>query len=79
MASATLNLKVKPFRLLTKAEAAGYCARAPKTFEAQCPVPPIVMGNGDRLWDVHDLDRWIDSLKGGALSLSQADYLARLG
>jgi hypothetical protein len=61
--AATLNLRVQPFRLLTKAEAAHYCRRSVKKFEAQCPVTPIQMADGDRLWDVRDLDRWIDSLK----------------
>jgi hypothetical protein len=60
---ATVNLRVQPFRLLTKAEAAHYCRRSLKKFEAQCPVSPIEMADGDRLWDVRDLDRWIDSLK----------------
>jgi hypothetical protein len=36
-----------------------------KKFETQCPVQPIEMADGDRLWDVQDLDRWIDSLKNG--------------
>ena len=63
MTAATLNLRVQPFRLLTKAEAAHYCRRSVKKFEAQCPVTPIQMADGDRLWDVRDLDRWIDSLK----------------
>jgi hypothetical protein len=61
--AATLNLRVQPFRLLTKAEAAHYCRRSVKKFEVQCPVTPIQMADGDRLWDVRDLDRWIDSLK----------------
>jgi len=59
----TISLRVQPFRLLTKSEAAHYCRRSVKKFEVQCPVPPIEMGDGDRLWDVRDLDRWIDSLK----------------
>lgn len=63
MTAATLSLRVQPFRLLTKAEAAHYCRRSVKKFEAQCPVPPLEMADGDRLWDVRDLDRWIDSLK----------------
>jgi hypothetical protein len=65
MAAATLNLRVQPFRLLTKAEAAGYCRRPLKKFEAQCPVRPVEMADGDRLWDVRDLDAWIDALKAG--------------
>jgi hypothetical protein len=63
MSHAIINLRVQPFRLLTKGEAAHYCRRSVKKFEAQCPVLPIEMADGDRLWDVRDLDRWIDSLK----------------
>jgi hypothetical protein len=63
MPSATLNLRIQPFRLLTKAEAAHYCRRPIKKFEPQCPVAPIEMADGDLLWDVHDLDRWIETLK----------------
>jgi len=61
--AAMISVRVQPFRLLTKAEAAHYCRRSVKKFEAQCPVPPIEMADGDRLWDVRDLDQWIDSLK----------------
>jgi hypothetical protein len=63
MAVATVNLRVQPYRLLTKSEAAHYCRRPVRKFEAQCPVRPIRMVDGDLLWDVADLDRWIDSLK----------------
>ncbi len=63
MPSASINLRVQPFRLLTKAEAAHYCRRPLKTFERDCPVRPILVAK-DLLWDVQDLDRWIDSLKG---------------
>ncbi len=65
MTTATVSLRVQPFRLLTKAEAAHYCRRSVKKFETQCPVPPIEMADGDRLWDVRDLDRWIDAMKMG--------------
>jgi hypothetical protein len=77
MPTATLNLRVQPFRLFTKAEAAHYCRRQAKTFEAQCPVRPIRMANGDLLWDVHDLDKWIDSLKAG-VNIDADDIVARL-
>jgi hypothetical protein len=36
------------------------------------------MPNGDRLWDVHDLDRWIDSLKTGSADEAER-AIARLG
>jgi hypothetical protein len=63
MTATTLNLRVQPYRLLTKLEAAHYCRRSAKKFETQCPVRPIKMVDGDLLWDVQDLDKWIDSLK----------------
>lgn len=65
MANASINLRVQPYRLFTKAEAAHYCHRPLKTFERECPVRPISIGK-DLLWDVHDLDRWIEGLKGDA-------------
>jgi hypothetical protein len=52
MTVATLNLRVQPYRLLTKVEAAHYCRRSVKKFEAQCPVKPVEMADGDLLWDV---------------------------
>ena len=78
MAATTLNLRVQPYRLLTRTEAAHYCRRSIKKFEAQCPVQPLKMTDGDLLWDVHDLDRWIESLKSGKLDEAEA-ALARLG
>jgi hypothetical protein len=66
MTVTTLNLRVQPYRLLKKAEAAHYCRRSVKNFETQCPVRPIKMPDGELLWDVLDLDKWIDELKGGA-------------
>jgi len=63
MTAAKVTLYIKPYRLLTKTEAADYCRRSPKKFEAQCPVQPLEMADGGRLWDIRDLDAWIDSLK----------------
>lgn len=77
MATTTLSLRVQPYRLLTKAEAAHYCRRTVKKFEAQCPVAPVRMADGDLLWDVQDLDRWIESLKSGKLDDAE-EALGRL-
>jgi hypothetical protein len=77
MATTTLNLRVQPYRLLTKTAAANYCCRSVKKFEAQCPVRPVEMKDGDRLWDVQDLDAWIDSMKIGRDDDADA-ILARL-
>lgn len=77
MATTTLNLRVQPYRLLTKVEAAHYCRRSIKKFATQCPVQPLKMADGDLLWDVQDLDRWIESLKSGTIDEAEA-ALARL-
>jgi hypothetical protein len=77
MATTTLNLRVQPYRLLTKTEAAHYCRRSIKKFEDQCPVRPVLMADGDRLWDVRDLDSWIDGLKAGKADDAEA-IVARL-
>jgi hypothetical protein len=65
VSTATVSLQIHPRRLMTKLEAAHYCRRSVKKFEAQCPARPIEMADGDHLWDVRDLDNWIDSLKAG--------------
>jgi hypothetical protein len=40
-------------------------------------VQPVEIG-AKRLWDVRQLDRWIDSLSIGKTEPSQADWLMRL-
>lgn len=69
---------IKPFRLLTMSAAAHYCARPGRTFEANCPVLPLLMPNGDKLYDVRDLDAWIDSLKRGGAQDAASLALERL-
>ncbi|BBE74330.1 hypothetical protein [Oharaeibacter diazotrophicus] len=76
MAVQTINLRLTPRRLLKASEAAEYCGRSRKTFATECPVAPIAFPNGDRLYDMHDLDRWIDALKAGDTA---DDIVARLG
>jgi hypothetical protein len=78
MTTATVCLRVQPYRLLTRAEAAHYCRRSVKKFAEQCPVKPIEMADGDLLWDVRDLDQWIDSLKTGLADEDTDSILARL-
>jgi len=63
MNTATLNLTVTPKRMLTKKEAAHHCGRPVKAFANECPVQPVQFRNGDKRYDVHDLDNWLDSLK----------------
>ena len=51
-------------RLLTRAEAAGYCNISAAAFDSTCPVQPIAFGQDRRLerYDVRALDQWIDRL-----------------
>jgi hypothetical protein len=78
MTSATVQLNIVPKRMLTKAEAAHHCGRAVKRFEAECDVAPVRFPNGDLRYDVHDLDAWLDRLKGGA-SAEADEIIGRLG
>ncbi len=78
MASATLNIKVSPRRMLTAREAAEYCGLSPKRFPLECTVSPVEMPGGAKLWDMRDLDAWIDGLKDGAVNDDEI-ILSRLG
>lgn len=62
MSTATLNIVVVPKRMFTKKEAAQYCGRQEKGFDAECPCRPVEFPNGDLRWDRQDLDRWLDNL-----------------
>lgn len=79
MSSATLNLRVTPRRMLSEKEAADYCGRPLTKFRAACSVPPIQFPDGAKLFDMRDLDAWLDDLKGASLSATADDILAKLG
>ncbi|WP_425106606.1 hypothetical protein [Ancylobacter sp.] len=78
MAKAVLSLQVQPYRMLKKADAAAYCGLPAARFEMLCPVPAVAYPDGSRLWDVRDLDSWVDSLKTGAADSDDA-ILEKLG
>lgn len=65
MAKAQLNLTIQPYRMLMKTEAAAYCGLSTSSFVITCPVKAVLLPGGNRLWDVQDLDQWIDHLKDG--------------
>jgi len=77
MATANLNIRMVPRRMLTAREAAEYCGLPAKRFQGECGVPPVAMPSGTRLYDMRDLDTWIDGLKAGA-SDSDDDILGKL-
>jgi hypothetical protein len=79
VSTATLQLNIVPKRMLTKSEAAQHCGRSVRRFEIECPVAPIRFPNGDLLWDVKELDTWLDNLKAGTGDRDVAAILARLG
>lgn len=66
MQTATLNLKVSPRRMLSEKEAADYLALPLAVFRSDCRIPQVEMPRGRKLYDMRDLDHWIDSRKGGA-------------
>lgn len=74
MPSATLNLRVSPRRMLTAREAADYTG----VNAAQLPVRPVELPNGKRLYDLHDLDAFLDGLKGDGEADHEA-IIAKLG
>jgi|ERR1044071_7230886 hypothetical protein len=70
-------LALVPKRMMTKAEAAHYCGRSIKSFQAECHVAPVRFGNGQTRYDVNDLDAWLDQLKTGTRSDAD-DIVGRL-
>jgi len=52
--------------MLNQREAAQYCGLNLKRFPVACPVSPLSMPDGGKLYDMRDLDGWLDALKGGA-------------
>ncbi len=52
-------------RLLTEAQAAGYCSMSRTVFGRECDVQPIEFGSAAvKRYDRFDLDAWIDRRKG---------------
>lgn len=77
MSVANLNIRLVPRRMLTTSDAAAYCGLPVKRFPGVCGVAPVAMPSGERLYDMRDLDCWIDGLKGGAGD-SDDDILGKL-
>ena len=78
MATATLNLRISPRRMLSLTEAAEYCGLARKLFAIQCPVAPVRVANNVEKYDMQDLDTWINTLKSDRPDDSDDTILARL-
>jgi hypothetical protein len=63
--------------MLTRVEAAAYCGMKVKGFEFNCPCRPSALPDGGTAYDIHELDRWLDSIKGGGATNGD-EYLSRL-
>lgn len=63
--------------MLTLKEASAYIGIASRRFPVACAVTPVAMPDGKRLYDMRDLDNWIDGLKDGGDG-SDDEILARL-
>lgn len=79
MSSAVVQFNIIPVRMMTIAEAARHCGRSLVRFKIECPVDPVKFGNGDKRYDVKDLDRWLDSLKAGVSDHDTDAILEKLG
>lgn len=77
MTSATLNIKISPRRMLSYGEAARYCGLPAKRFPLECGVAPVAMPGGRKMYDMRDLDLWIDGMKQGVAD-NDNDILNRL-
>jgi hypothetical protein len=78
MSNTVLNIKVIQPRMLSLKLAADYVGIPQKRFTLSCPVIPIAMPDDVRLYDVRDLDGWLDQLKSGN-DAADDDLIAKLG
>lgn len=69
-----------PFvRMLEHDEAAAYCGIKKTRFTFVCPVRPVKLHDSLRpMWDVQDLNKWIDNTKSGGLDFSTDEIVERL-
>lgn len=65
MASAMLNIRVVQPRMLSKKQAADYLGLPETKFVAICPVLPVEISGKVIVYDIRDLDLWIDHKKAG--------------
>jgi hypothetical protein len=73
----TLNIRVAPRRMLSLREASDYCGITAKKFPAFTGISPVAMPGNKYLYDIKDLDRWLDNLKTNAPNSREA-ILGRL-
>ena len=52
--------KVRYKRFLSEGEAADYAGMTTAEFRRECSITPIARAQGRKVWDVAELDRWLD-------------------
>lgn len=72
MTTAMVNIRVAPRRMLSLRDAAEYCGYTPKKFPAATGISPLAMPYGQNLYDIKDLDAWLDALKKNDLDSNEA-------
>lgn len=77
MTSAMLNIRIAPRRMLSLREAADYFGMSPKKFPVT-GIAAVAMPHGKNLYDIKDLDAWLDGIKNNALDSDDA-IIGRLG
>lgn len=78
MAGATLNIRVVQPRMMSLKQAADYVGLPQRRFPAACPVSPVALPGDIKLYDVRDLDAWVDLVKAGSADSDDA-ILDKLG
>jgi hypothetical protein len=78
MTNAMLNIRVIQPRMLSLKMAADYLGIPQKRFPVTCPVTPVALPGDVKLYDVRDLDKWLDELKVG-LGDDDDDIINKLG
>lgn len=78
MSNAMLNIRVIQPRMLSLKLAADYVGIPQSRFTVSCPVTPIAMPNDTRLYDVRDLDGWLDRLKNSS-EVADEHLIGKLG
>ncbi|MEW9522361.1 hypothetical protein MRBLRH8O_000141 [Agrobacterium radiobacter] len=64
--------------MLSLKMAADYLGIPQKRFPVTCPVTPVALPGDVKLYDVRDLDKWLDELKVG-LGDDDDDIISKLG
>lgn len=77
MAGTMINLRIAPRRMISQRDAAAYCGLPLKSFPGYCNVAPVQMPNQKLLYDMKELDKYLDDLSESDVS-SEDEMIAGL-